>query len=322
VEAVGRNGLRAAAPAVILVTVALLAGVFIGGSAGLAGACFLLAVAWWLAYFFAQRAVPFALGARPLTEVERPELYGLVRELSTAARVPVPRLFVCPWLQPNSFVVGCTSRTASLCVTDGLLAVLSRGELRAVIGHELAHVRRYDMVLSTFPALAAGLVLRLGTVPGLMPLVCPVAAAGVRLTVRPGREYGADADGALMTGDALALASALRKIEMSARQSPVPFSGRLAATSHLLIVDPFRGVGLERLFDTHPPVGERLRRLEALAGYPRLNPRHPARRPGGRNGAQHGAGGGHGRAAGAGGGHGRAAGAGERGHIRHVRYIA
>lgn len=269
VEAVRRNWLRAVTVAAVPVAAALLVGVIVGGSAGIAGACFLLAAVWWLAYFTAQRAVLLALGARPLTEVERPELYRLVRELSTAARVPVPRLFVCPWLQPNSFVVGCTSRTASLCVTDGLLAVLSRGELRAVIGHELAHVQRYDMVLSTFPALVAGLLLRLGSIPGLMPLVCPVAAAGVRLTVHPAREYDADADGALMSGDALALASALRKIELSARQAPSPFSGKLAAASHLLIVNPFRGVGLERLFDTHPPVGERLRRLEALAGYPR-----------------------------------------------------
>jgi heat shock protein HtpX len=266
---VGRNGLRAALTAGVLVAAVLLAGGLLDGSTGLAAACFLLVAAWWLAYFAAQRTVPIALGARPLTEVERPELYRLVRELSSAAKVPVPRLLVCPWLQPNSFVIGCTSRTASLCMTDGMLTVLSCGELRAVIGHELAHVRRYDMVLSTFPALLAAMVLWLGWIPGLMPLVSSLAAAGLRLTVPATREYGADADGALMSGDALALASALRKIEMSARQTPVPFSRAVAAASHLLIVDPFSGVGLERLFEIHPPVGERLRRLESLAGYPR-----------------------------------------------------
>jgi len=264
-----RSGLRATVAGGGLVLLAVGVGGALAGAAGVAGACFLLTVAWWLAYFSAERAVLNALGARPVTEVERPALFRIVRELSTAARVPVPRVFVCPSPQPNSMVVGCTSRTAALAVTEGLLSVLSAEELRAVLGHELAHVRRRDMVLSTMPALLALGLLRLGSAPGLMPVFGPLAALVVQLSVFPSREYAADADGALLTGDALALASALRKIELGARSSPAPFGGGLAAASHLLIVNPFAAAGLARLFDTHPPAGERLRRLESLAGYPR-----------------------------------------------------
>lgn len=239
------------------------AGWALAGTAGLAGACSLLIATWWLAYFFAERVVLIALGAHPVTEVERPALFRLVRELSTQARVPVPRLFVCPSPRPNSLVVGCTARTAALCVTDGLLAVLSPEELRAVVGHELAHIRRRDMVMSTMPALVASVLLW----PG--PALAPLAALVVRTVVYPSREFEADTEGALLVGSPLSLASALRKIELGARSAPAPFGGRLAAAAHLLIVDPFAAEGLARLFDTHPPAGERLRRLESLAGYPR-----------------------------------------------------
>jgi heat shock protein HtpX len=268
-KAVHRSSLRAVVAGVVLAALVLLAGGFLAGPAGVAGASSLLAVLWWLAYFSSERAVLIPLGARPVTEVERPELFRLVRELSTAAKVPVPRMFVCPSRQPNSLVVGCTARTAALCVTEGLLSVLTLGELRAVLGHELAHVRRRDMVLSTMPALLASAVVGLGSLPGLMPVMGPLAALVVQVSVFPSREYGADTDGALLTGDALALASALRKIELAAREFPAPFAGRLAAASHLLIVNPFAVGGLARLFNTHPPTGERLRRLESLAGYPR-----------------------------------------------------
>jgi heat shock protein HtpX len=235
----------------------------LAGVAGLAGVCSLLAAAWWLAYFSAERVVLIALDARPVTEVERPALFGLVRELATSARVPVPRVFVSPSPQPNSLVVGCTARTAALCVTDGLLSVLSPSELRAVISHELAHVRRRDMVPSTMSALVASVLLW----PGLV--FAPVAAAVVRAVAYPSREFEADAEGALLVGAPLELASALRKIELGARSAPEAFSGRLAAAAHLLIVNPFGAGGVARLFDTHPSAGERLRRLESLAGYPR-----------------------------------------------------
>jgi heat shock protein HtpX len=245
-----------------LVAGVLAAGWALAGLAGLTGVCSLLLAAWWLAYFLSERRLLVPLGARPVTEVERPGLFRLVKELATEARVPVPRLFVCPWAQPNSLVVGCTARTAALCVTDGLLAALSPPELRAVVAHELAHIRRRDMTLSTLAGFFASLVL-------WVPFLAPAAALLVRVCAHPSREYSADMDGALLIGAPLDMASALRIVEAGARTDPARFQRRVAAVAHLLLVNPFDPGGLPGLFDTHPPTGERLRRLESLAGYRR-----------------------------------------------------
>jgi heat shock protein HtpX len=252
--------------AVALVSGCLIAGVLaagwvLAGLAGLAGLCALLLTAWWLVYFLAERRLLVPLGARPVTEVFRPELFRLVRELATEARVPMPGLYVCPWAQPNSLVVGCTARTSVLCVTDGLLAALSAGELRAVVAHELAHVRRFDMTLSTLAGFYASLILRVG--------LAPVGALLVRLVAHPSREFAADLDGALLTGVPLDLASALRVVEAGVRVEPAAFSRPVASVAHLLLVDPFSPGGLARLYETHPATGARLSRLESLAGYRR-----------------------------------------------------
>jgi heat shock protein HtpX len=236
--------------------------------------------------------------ARPVSEVEQPELYRLVRELSKAGRLPVPRLFVSPAEQPNSFTVGRGPRTATVCCTEGLLRVLDEAELRGVLGHELAHVSGHDILASTMSAglatvitCPAGLVRRarpgaaggvraaggsgsgLGRVESLLLLVFgSVAAALVRLAVSPEREYRADAAAALLTGDPVALASALRKADAGVYGSaelPLAPDGRRLSVGHLMLVGPFRHEGVARLFATHPPAGERVRRLEALAGYRR-----------------------------------------------------
>lgn len=294
-----RNGLR---PAVIgggLACLALLGGGAVAGAAGVAAACAILAGVWWTAYFSAERVVLSALRARPVSEVERPELYRLVRELSTSARLPAPRLFVSPAIQPNAFTVGCTARTAAICCTEGLLRSLSDEELRAVLGHELAHVSRRDIALSSGAALLAAALMfaawtadlfhswgagrcrghgRLGgLIAGLFGLAewalllifSPLAALVIQFAITGGREYGADTAGALLTGDPLALASALRKIESGAAQLPLAPSGQLASAGHLMIANPFPPDGLARLFATHPPTRERIRRLESLAGYRR-----------------------------------------------------
>lgn len=245
-----------------LVAGVLAAGWALAGLAGLAGVCWLVVIAWWLAYFLSERRLLIPLGARPVTEVEKPELFRLVRELATEARVPVPRLFVCPWDQPNSLVVGCTSRTAALCVTDGLLTVVSSAELQSVVAHELAHVRRHDMTVSTLAGFFASLLL-------LVPLALPAAALLIRVSARPSREFSADLDGALLTGSPLDMASMLRMVEVGVRTEPGAFTRSLAAVAHLLLVAPFDPSGLARLFGTHPTTTERLRRLESLAGNPR-----------------------------------------------------
>ena len=226
-----------------------------------------------------------AMLARPVSEVEHPELYRLVRELSKDGRLPVPRLYLSPAEQPNSFAVGRGPRSAGICCTEGLLRVLDEAELRGVLGHEIAHVSGHDLLGSTmsaglatvitFPAGLARLARR-GSGPGLgtlehalMLLFGPVAAVIVRLAVSQEREYRADAAGALLSGDPVALADALRKIDAGTAELALAPDGRRISVGHLMIASPFRSEGLARLFRTHPPAGERVRRLEALAGYHR-----------------------------------------------------
>jgi heat shock protein HtpX len=272
----------------------------LGAIVGLAAAAVAVAVG----YAYCDRLALSAMLARPVSEVEQPELYRLVRELSKAGRLPVPRLFVSPAGQPNSFTVGRGPRTATVCCTEGLLLALDEPELRGVLGHELAHVSSGDILAATasaglatvitFPAgLARLLPGRSGApapapaTPGspapkgsdssglgvletsLMLVLGPVAALVVRLTVRRAREYRADVAGARLSGDPVALASALRKIDTGTAELALAPDGRLTSVGHLMIASPFRAEGFAGLFRTHPPAGERVRRLEALAGYRR-----------------------------------------------------
>ena len=250
---------------------------------------------------YCDRLALSAMLARPVSEVEHPELYRLVRELSKGGRLPVPRLYLSPAGQPNSFAVGRNPRTAAICCTEGLLASLDETELRGVLGHELAHISGRDTLpatvsaglatVITFPAgiarfLPARAVSRatapappaapgpvasgLGLVEtSLMLVLGPIAALVIRLSVTREREYRADAAGALLAGDPVALASALRQIEAGAAELALAPDARLSSVGHLMIASPFHPEGFARLFGTHPPAGERVRRLEALAGYRR-----------------------------------------------------
>jgi heat shock protein HtpX len=229
------------------------------GLTGAAAVTGLLIALGWICYFHSERSVLSALRARPVSEVERPGLYRLVRELARAARLPVPRLQVSPATQPNVLTVGYSARTATVCCTEGLLELLPPAELRAVLAHELAHVARREMALSSW---SAGLASLLAS--------CPLIAVLLHFAAPMGREYGADIDGALLTGDPLALASALRKIDQAATAAPLRPRGTLAAASHLMIAHPFPPDGMGGRLSTHPPTSERVRRLEALSGGPAL----------------------------------------------------
>jgi heat shock protein HtpX len=269
-----------------------LLGVAAAGGGGAAAGIVLAAVLVAAAVAGCERMALSAMLARPVSEVEHPELYRLVRELSKDGRLPVPRLYLSPAGQPNSFAVGRGPRSAAICCTEGLLEALDEAELRGVLGHELAHVSGRDVLAATasaglatvitFPAALSRLA-RPGRaergadpaaepgLPGhlLMLLFGPIAAVMVRLAVSREREYRADASGALLTGDPLALARALRKIDAGAAERPLALDGRRASVGHLMIASPFLPAGVARLFLTHPPAGERIRRLEALAGYRR-----------------------------------------------------
>jgi len=291
--------LAAAAIPLIAICAGIGAAVAGGGGAivGVAAAGLVLAVV----STYCDRLALSAMLARPVSEVEHPELYRLVRELSKGGRLPVPRLYVSPAEQPNSFAVGRNPRTAAICCTEGLLASLDETELRGVLGHELTHISGRDTLpatvsaglatVITFPAgiarfLPAPAVSRatapappaapgpvasgLGLVEtSLMLVLGPIAALVIRLSVTRQREYRADAAGALLAGDPVALASALRQIEAGAAELALAPDARLSSVGHLMIASPFHPEGFARLFATHPPAGERVRRLEALAGYRR-----------------------------------------------------
>ena len=272
----------------LLIAGCALLGVAAAGGGGAVVAIVLAAVLVAAVYACCDRLALSAMLARPVSEVEHPELYRLVRELSKDGRLPVPRLYLSPAEQPNSFAVGRGPRSAAICCTEGLLRVLDEAELRSVLGHELAHVSGHDVLGSsvtaglataiTFPATLARLARpgSAGSGPGLgvlehalMLLLGPVAAVIVRLAVSQEREYRADAAGALLSGDPVALAAALRKLDAGTAELALAPDGRRISVGHLMIVNPFRPEGVARLFRTHPPSGERVRRLEALAGYRR-----------------------------------------------------
>jgi heat shock protein HtpX len=264
----------------------MLIGGLIGGSHGVAFAFIIAAAMNFFSYWFSDKMVLRAYHAQPLDAASAPELYGIVTELAQAARIPTPRLYLIDSDTPNAFATGRNPRHAAIAVTRGIMRICTRDELKGVLAHELSHVTNRDILTSSIAATLAGAImmiasfLRWGAMFGIggrdndrggvlellaMAILAPIAASMIQLAISRTREYQADASGATLTHHPLYLANALRKLENANERVPMDAS---PATAHMFIVNPLSAAGITRLFSTHPPIEERIRRLERMAGGP------------------------------------------------------
>jgi heat shock protein HtpX len=238
-----------------------------------------------VSYWFSDKIVLRMYGAKEITQGEAPDLHRIVQELALRAKMPMPKLYLIPQETPNAFATGRDENHAAVAVTEGILRILDEAELRGVLAHELSHIKNRDILVGTIAATMAGAISMLanmahwGMIFGgrssdnregghpivalAMIIVAPLAALLVQMAISRSREFGADTTGAAISGDPLSLANALRKLERGVERIPMEAN---PATAHMFIVNPLTGGGLMTLFSTHPPMQERIRRLEGMTG--------------------------------------------------------
>jgi len=268
----------------LLTGLLLTIGQYFGGSQGMIIALGFAVVMNFGSYWFSDRIVLAAYGAREISDQDAPDLLRIVRELAAAAQMPMPRVYIVPSESPNAFATGRSPAHAAIACTEGILRLLTPDELRGVLAHELSHVRNRDTLISAIAATLAGVVLMAARMAGfaamfgaggrderddrsgvlgslLLMILAPIAATLIQLAISRSREYQADATGARISHSPQALAAALQKIAVASERVPMSAG---PATAHLWIVNPLSGAWLGRLFSTHPPIEERMRRLHAM----------------------------------------------------------
>ncbi len=268
-----------------LLTVLLVSlGGALGGRGGMGIALVMAAGMNFFSYWFSDKMVLSMYGAQEINESDDPRYYGVVRRLAQRAGLPMPKVYLINTETPNAFATGRNPQHAAVAATSGILRILSEDELAGVMAHELAHVKNRDILISSIAATFAGAITYLahmaqfaaifgggrndddegGGIFGmiLMAILAPIAAMLVQMAISRSREFGADAGGASISGTPLALANALQKLEMGNQQIPMEAT---TATAHMFIVNPLTGGGLMSLFSTHPPMAERIARLQEIA---------------------------------------------------------
>ena len=252
-----------------------------------------------VSYWFSDKLAIASMHAQPVTEQQAPELYRIVRELSQKAGKPMPRIYVAPTATPNAFATGRNERHAAVCCTQGILRILDEREIRGVLGHELMHVYNHDIRTSAIAGAMATVISylgyslmyfgnstrsnrdsdngagALGAVGAMLSVIlAPIAASLIQLAISRTREYDADEDGSVLTGDPLALASALYKIENGVAANPMPPTATDRSVAAMMIESPFSARGISKMFSTHPPTADRIARLQQMAaamGAPGVN---------------------------------------------------
>lgn len=276
------NGLKTMVLMVTLTLMLVAIGGLFGGKSGMTFALIMAFGMNFITYWFSDKIVLRMYRAKPVTESEAPELYGIVRRLAHRAELPMPKVYIMNEDQPNAFATGRNPSHGTVAVTTGIMRILSREELEGVIAHELAHIKHRDILVGTIAATIAGAISYLAQMAQwamifggrhddeeggnpiaaiVMMIVGPIAAMMVQMAISRSREYGADAGGARIAGNPIYLANALKKLHMASQRIPMDAN---PATSHMFIVNPLSGGGLLKLFSTHPPMEERIARLEAM----------------------------------------------------------
>jgi heat shock protein HtpX len=283
------NGFRTTILLAALTALVVWIGHMFGGPNGAVIALVIAGAMNFFSYWFSDKIVLRMYGAQEIAPNQDPELYGIVQNLTARAGLPMPRVYIIPEETPNAFATGRNPEHAAVAVTQGIRRILDKRELAGVLGHELTHVKNRDILISSIAATLAGAISYIAQMAQwaaifgggsrdreeggsnifsllFMMIVAPLAAMLIQMAVSRSREYMADAGGAKISGDPLALASALRKLHMGAQNIPMQVSDATASsTAHMFIVNPLSGGGLANLFSTHPAMEERIARLEAMA---------------------------------------------------------
>ncbi|MBI3397969.1 MAG: zinc metalloprotease HtpX [Deltaproteobacteria bacterium] len=282
------NFLKTTVLLAVLTAILVFAGDALGGRNGAMMALVFAGIMNFGAYWFSDKIVLMMYGAKEVSEADAPELYAITRDLTMKAGLPMPKVYIMENDTPNAFATGRNPLHAAVAATAGIMRLLTREELSGVIGHELAHIQNRDILISTIAATIAGAISYLAHMAQwaamfgssrdderggnpialiVMMIVAPLAAMIIQMAISRSREYGADEGGARITGNPLSLANALRKLEYANKRIPMDVPNE--ATAHMFIVSPLSGGTLLRLFSTHPPIEERIKRLEAMGGGPR-----------------------------------------------------